>query len=85
MEAAAEQLAAAKRVAEAQRREEAITEVEMVLQTYFHNLDNSYNKLQTINEYMDDVEVRMPISAVHMPLDVGPEVRRCCSMLLKDF
>ncbi len=29
----------------------------MVLQTYFHNLDNSYNKLQTINEYMDDVEV----------------------------
>ena len=57
MEAAAEQLAAAKRAAEAQRREEAITEVEMVLQTYFHNLDNSYNKLQTINEYMDDVEV----------------------------
>ncbi|BDA40370.1 magnesium transporter MRS2-B [Coccomyxa sp. Obi] len=56
MEAAAEQLAAAKRAAEAQRREEAITEVEMVLQTYFHNLDNSYNKLQTINEYMDDVE-----------------------------
>ncbi|EIE22140.1 cora-domain-containing protein [Coccomyxa subellipsoidea C-169] len=56
MEAAAEQLAAAKRAAEARRREEAITEVEMVLQTYFHNLDNSYNKLQTINEYMDDVE-----------------------------
>ncbi|KAK9916261.1 hypothetical protein WJX75_000643 [Coccomyxa subellipsoidea] len=56
MEAAAEQLAAAKRAAEARRREEAIMEVEMVLQTYFHNLDNSYNKLQTINEYMDDVE-----------------------------
>lgn len=60
MEAAAEQLAAAKRAAEARRREEAITEVEMVLQTYFHNLDNSYNKLQTINEYMDDVEVSHP-------------------------
>lgn len=30
----------------------------MVLQTYYHNLDNTYNKLQTINEYMDDVEVR---------------------------
>ena len=60
MEAAAEQLAAAKRAAEARRREEAIMEVEMVLQTYFHNLDNSYNKLQTINEYMDDVEVSHP-------------------------
>ena len=33
-------------------------QVEMVLQTYYHNLDNTYNKLQTINEYMDDVEVR---------------------------
>ena len=32
-------------------------QVEMVLQTYYHNLDNTYNKLQTINEYMDDVEV----------------------------
>ena len=28
----------------------------MVLQTYYHNLDNTYNKLQTINEYMDDIE-----------------------------
>jgi rubrerythrin len=57
MEAAAEQLAAAKRAREAERRMEAITEVEMVLQTYFHNLDNTSNKLQTINEFMDDVEV----------------------------
>ena len=29
----------------------------MVLQTYFHNLDNTYNKLAAINENMDDVEV----------------------------
>ena len=29
----------------------------MVLQTYFHNLDNTYNKLAAINENLDDVEV----------------------------
>ena len=57
MEAAAAQLDAARRAREAERREGAIQEVEMVLQTYFHNLDNTYNKLATINENMDDVEV----------------------------
>jgi len=57
MEAAAAQLEAAKRQREAETREGAIQEVEMVLQTYFHNLDNTYNKLATINENMDDVEV----------------------------
>ena len=31
-------------------------QVEMVLQTYYHNLDNTYNKLQTIHEYMTDIE-----------------------------
>ena len=65
METAAEQLAAARRAREAERRMEAITEVEMVLQTYFHNLDNTYNKLQTINEYMDDIEVSFP--ALNLP------------------
>ena len=58
VEAAAAQLDAARRAREAERREGAIQEVEMVLQTYFHNLDNTYNKLATINENMDDVEVR---------------------------
>ena len=31
-------------------------QVEMVLQTYYHNLDNTYNKLQTVHEYMTDIE-----------------------------
>ena len=35
----------------------------MVLQTYFHNLDNTYNKLAAINENMDDVEVSSSVSA----------------------
>ena len=31
-------------------------QVEQVLETYFMNLDNTYNKLQTLNEYIDDTE-----------------------------
>ncbi len=58
MEVAAAQLEAARRAREAEARDGAIQEVEMVLQTYFHNLDSTYNKLATINENMDDVEVR---------------------------
>ena len=58
MEAAAAQLEIARRAREAEARDDAIQEVEMVLETYFHNLDNTYNKLATINENMDDVEVR---------------------------
>ena len=58
MEAAAAQLEIARRAREAEARDVAIQEVEMVLETYFHNLDNTYNKLATINENMDDVEVR---------------------------
>ena len=57
MEAAAAQLEIARRAREAEARDDAIQEVEMVLETYFHNLDNTYNKLATINENMDDVEV----------------------------
>lgn len=57
MEAAAAQLEAARRARDAEARDTAIQEVEMVLQTYFHNLDNTYNKLAAINENMDDVEV----------------------------
>jgi len=30
--------------------------VEQVLETYFMNLDNTYNKLQTLGEYVDDTE-----------------------------
>lgn len=33
-------------------------EVEMVLETYFMHIDNTYNKLQTLTEYIDDTEVR---------------------------
>ena len=31
-------------------------QVEQVLETYFMNLDNTYNKLQTLREYIDDTE-----------------------------
>ncbi|KAL3154512.1 hypothetical protein ABBQ32_013974 [Trebouxia sp. C0010 RCD-2024] len=31
-------------------------EVEMVLETYFMHIDNTYNKLQTLTEYIDDTE-----------------------------
>lgn len=65
-EAAAAQLEAARRAREVEAREEACQEVEMVLQTYFHNLDNTYNKLVTINENMGDVEV-----SCHMKLAIS--------------
>ena len=29
----------------------------MVLETYFMHIDNTYNKLQTLTEYIDDTEV----------------------------
>ena len=35
-----------------------VQEVEMVLETYFMHIDNTYNKLQTLTEYIDDTEVR---------------------------
>ena len=31
-------------------------QVEQLLETYFMNLDNTYNKLQTLGEYIDDTE-----------------------------
>lgn len=34
-----------------------VDEVEMVLEAYFMQLDNTYNKLQTLCEYIDDTEV----------------------------
>lgn len=37
-------------------------EVEMVLETYFMHIDNTYNKLQTLTEYIDDTEVCLPTS-----------------------
>ena len=39
-------------------------EVEMVLETYFMHIDNTYNKLQTLTEYIDDTEVGLPTSNV---------------------
>lgn len=33
-----------------------VQEVEMVLETYFMHIDNTYNKLQTLTEYIDDTE-----------------------------
>ncbi len=31
-------------------------QVEQLLETYFMNVDNTYNKLQTLGEYIDDTE-----------------------------
>ena len=33
-----------------------VMQVEQLLETYFMNLDNTYNKLQTLGEYIDDTE-----------------------------
>ena len=41
----------------AERDEEEIAEVEMVLEGSFLQIDNTYNKLQTLCEYIDDTEV----------------------------
>lgn len=41
----------------AERDEEEIAEVEMILETYFMHVDNTFNKLQTLCEYIDDTEV----------------------------
>lgn len=41
-----------------------VQEVEMVLETYFMHIDNTYNKLQTLTEYIDDTEVRRGSRAV---------------------
>lgn len=40
-----------------ERDEGEVAEVEMVLETYFMHIDNTYNKLQTLAEYIDDTEV----------------------------
>lgn len=42
---------------QAERDEEEIAEVEMILETYFMHVDNTFNKLQTLCEYIDDTEV----------------------------
>jgi len=39
-----------------EEEEEAVEEVEQLLEAYFINLDNSWNKLQTLTEYIDDTE-----------------------------
>ena len=41
---------------EQSEEERAVEEVEMLLQAYLMNLDNSWNKLQDINEYVEDTE-----------------------------
>jgi hypothetical protein len=42
---------------QAERDEDEIAEVEMILETYFMHVDNTFNKLQTLCEYIDDTEV----------------------------
>lgn len=39
-----------------EEEEEAIEEVEQLLETFFLQLDNTWNKLQTLTEYIDDTE-----------------------------
>lgn len=55
-------------------------EVEMVLETYFMHIDNTYNKLQTLTEYIDDTEVGLVTSnsytcwqSFQLTLIAGPE------------
>lgn len=43
--------------AESEDDDADVQEVEMVLETYFMHIDNTYNKLQTLTEYIDDTEV----------------------------
>jgi hypothetical protein len=43
---------------EQSEEERAVEEVEMLLQAYLMNLDNSWNKLEDINEYVEDTEAR---------------------------
>ena len=50
---------------QAERDEEEIAEVEMILETYFMSVDNTFNKLQTLCEYIDDTEVRPDFMHVH--------------------
>lgn len=38
--------------------DEEIAEVEMLLEAYFMHIDNTWNRLQTLNEYIEDTEVR---------------------------
>jgi len=42
--------------AESEDDDADVQEVEMVLETYFMHIDNTYNKLQTLTEYIDDTE-----------------------------
>ena len=46
-----------------------VNEVEMLLEAYFIQVDNTHNKLATLHEYIDDTEVsegrtHLPQSAV---------------------
>ena len=41
-----------------------VDEVEMVLEAYFMQLDNTFNKLQTLCEYIDDTEVSLCLPCV---------------------
>jgi magnesium transporter len=37
-------------------QEEEVAEVEMLLEAYFMHVDNTYNRLQTLHEYIEDTE-----------------------------
>ena len=45
-----------------QSDDDDVNEVEMLLEAYFIQVDNTHNKLQTLHEYIDDTEVRQPMS-----------------------
>ena len=54
---------------QAERDEDEIAEVEMILETYFMSVDNTFNKLQTLCEYIDDTEVLYQPSPVFSKSD----------------
>lgn len=64
--------------AESEDDDADVQEVEMVLETYFMHIDNTYNKLQTLTEYIDDTEV-------HMPLPLSDIAQRARSLFVCAF
>jgi len=57
-----------------------VNEVEMLLEAYFIQVDNTHNKLQTLHEYIDDTEVRQPVS---VRIDKFSKWTSCAVQLLR--
>lgn len=65
---------------DSEEEEEEIAEVEMILEAYFMHLDNTYNRLQTLNEYIQDTE-----DLVNLKLDQHRNQLIAIDLLLTGF